>query len=217
MNDLKNLLPDTVAVLRKLAKLNFVQNFTFVGGSALAIYLKHRYSEDIDLFTWEKSLDISNISNTLYSKGFKKMVTVNLSKTQADFIIDGVKLTFFANEWNELNQRVNLFDNLYIAKLETIAVMKVNTLFMRAKFRDYYDLYVLNKDGFFTLPELYELTCAKMNNLSIALFQRALTFTGDIQDESIKELKPKYNVTLKQIEEYFYQEIIKWNKQINID
>lgn len=212
MKGLENLLPETEAVLKNIAGLGIVSDFTFVGGSALSVYLSHRFSEDIDLFTWNKTLDIGQINTALKTAGFGQIKTINLSPTQADFIVDDVKLTFFANGWEELKQRRPLTGNLFIATLETIAVMKTNTLFMRAKFRDYYDLYVLNREGYFSVAMLYEMTTKKMNNLSIALFQRALTFTGDIDDESIMRLKPKYSVTLKQIENHFIKEINNWNK-----
>ncbi len=143
-----------------------------------------------------------------------KLKIINLSATQADFYVDNVKVTFFANGWDELKQRENLVGNIFIASLNTIAVMKINTLFMRAKFRDYYDLYVLNLEGEYSLSRLYELTAKKMNNLSMSLFQRALTFTDDIEDESLKELEPKYNISIKEIENYFLQQVKNWNKKL---
>ena len=215
MKNLRNLLPDTAAVLRKLAKTRILNKYTFVGDSALTLYLNHRYSEDIDLFSWEKSININKINKAISELDFQKIKTVNITGTQADFIIDGVKVTFFANDWPELKNRSLLSDNLYIAKLEVLAAMKVNTLFMRAKFRDYYDLYVLNKEHF-SLNELYEFANSKMLNLSFALFQRALTFTGDIDDESINHLKPKYNVILKDIENHFVKEIKNINNNLKI-
>jgi hypothetical protein len=111
----------------------------------------------------------------------------------------------------ELQNRKNLLNHLYIAELETIAVMKVNTLFLRAKFRDYYDLYVLNITGL-SVKKLFELTSEKMMNLSIALFQKALVFTDDISDESIIHLKLSYKISIAEIEKHFRKEIKKWNK-----
>lgn len=210
MRDLNNLLPDTAAVLRKLAKTEMLAEFTFVGGSALALYLNHRYSEDIDLFSWNKKLNINRIVEELEKSEFIELKTINITKTQVDFVIDNVKVTFFANDWNELKLRDHLLDNLHIAKLETIAVMKVNTLFLRAKFRDYYDLYILNKKHY-SLTELFEFAGKKIPNLHLALFQRALTFTGDIEDENINHLQPKNTVTLKDIENHFVNEIKKMN------
>ncbi len=57
MKELKNLLPETLEVLKKLGKTELLSDFTFVGGSALALYLNHRYSEDIDLFSWNEDIN----------------------------------------------------------------------------------------------------------------------------------------------------------------
>ncbi len=215
MSDLKSLLPDTEKVLQKLAKAPFLADFTFVGGSALAQYLKHRYSEDIDLFTWLPELDVESINNQIQILSFDQVQIVNLTKNQADYFLDDVKVTFFANNWSELKNKSQLIDNLSIADIEVLAIMKVNTLFLRAKFRDYYDLYVLNKEKY-TLQELYEFANKKIPNLNISLFQRALTFTGDIQEENIDLLQPKYKLTIKQIENHFIEAVKEWNKSLTL-
>lgn len=215
MSDLKSLLPDTEKVLQKLAKAPFLADFTFVGGSALAQYLKHRYSEDIDLFTWLPELDVESINNQIQILSFDQVQIVNLTKNQADYFLDDVKVTFFANNWSELKNKSQLIDNLSIADIEVLAIMKVNTLFLRAKFRDYYDLYVLNKEKY-TLQELYEFANKKIPNFNISLFQRALTFTGDIQEENIDLLQPKYKLTIKQIENHFIEAVKEWNKSLTL-
>ncbi len=56
------------------------------------------------------------------------------------------------------------------------------------------------------------MTADKMSNLTKSLFQKALVFTGDIEDENIHHLSPRYQVTLKQIENHFIQEIKAWNE-----
>ncbi|MFW6224932.1 MAG: nucleotidyl transferase AbiEii/AbiGii toxin family protein [Bacteroidota bacterium] len=212
MNGLKMLLPDTEKVLQQLSTLTLLDNYSFVGGSALTIYLSHRYSEVIDLFTWETKINSVYIQQQIEKAGFKQVQIINLSANKADFIINNVDVTFFASGWSELKKRKSIKHHLFIADLNTIAVMKINTLFMRAKFRDYYDLYVLNLNHF-TLKKLYEMTSERMKNLSKTLFQKAIVFTEDIEDENIKHLNPKYNVTLKQIEDHFAKEIKKWNNE----
>jgi predicted nucleotidyltransferase component of viral defense system len=212
MKELENLLPKTAEVLTKLAKFELLQKFTFVGGSALALSLAHRLSEDLDLFTWEAELELDAIFEVLNDEKFANYQLTSSSKRQVDCMLEGVKVTFFANNWAELSARSHLFDNLYVADLQTLVVMKVNTLFLRAKFRDYYDLYVLNKQQF-SLQEMYALSTKKIKNLHLSLFQRALLFTDDIADENIAHLSPKYPVNLKQIAKHFENEIKKQNKK----
>ena len=135
---------------------------------------------------------------------------MNLTERQADFVIEGVKVTFFANGWTELRRREQIEGNLFITELQTLAVMKVNTLFLRAKYRDYYDLFIISQECF-SLEELFEFTKERMNNLNKTLFQRALIFTEDITDESIQHLRPKQQVSLSDIASHFQQQIQIWN------
>ncbi len=207
----QNLLPETASVLHQLSQSELLNDFTFVGRSALSVYLSHRLSEDIDLFTWHKQINPIEIQQQLAALNFENMRIANLSSLQADFILNGVKITFFANGWAELQNRKQIENFLYIAELQTLAVMKVNTLFLRAKFRDYYDLYVLNLKQY-TLQQLFELTEARMKNLSKLLFQKALIFTSNIDDENIKHLHPTHKVTLNDMAKHFEKEIRKWNK-----
>lgn len=82
---------------------------------------------------------------------------------------------------------------------------------MRAKYRDYYDLYVLNLEHF-SLQTLFEMTSSQMKNLNKTLFQRALVFVEDIEDENIKHLSPKYRLSLSEIANHFHKQIKLWNK-----
>lgn len=63
-------------------------------------------------------------------------------------MVDNVKATFFSNGWDELKNRERFINNSFIAKMELLTAMKVNTLSLRAKYRDYHDLYVIAKEMF---------------------------------------------------------------------
>ena len=210
MVGLEALLPNTKSVLLQLSKSVLLQDFTFVGGSAIAVHLDHRLSEDIDLFSWNKELDVAKIQNTLSSYRFEEIRTITLNKLQCNYMINGVKVSFFANNWEELKDAQPLVGNIKIAHLNLLCVMKINTLFLRAKFRDYYDLYTMNLHSY-PLEKMYDLAAPKLNNLNKTLFQKALIYIDDIQDENIGHLNPKYDVSLQHISEHFSQEIKKWN------
>jgi len=210
MVGLEALLPETKSVLTKLSKMAFLQKFTFVGGSALAVHLNHRLSEDIDLLTWESELDIQEIQINLSNLGVSKIKAVSINKQQCNYIIEGVKVTFFANNWKILKNTLPLIGNVQIANLELLCAMKINTLFLRAKFRDYYDIYVINKEKYL-LEEIYQIAAPATNNLTITLFQRAIVYINDIQDENIQHLKPKYQISLTEIAEHFSKAIKQWN------
>ena len=145
MTDLKNLkrlLPDTRALLLELiGSCEFLHKYVLSGGSALALYLGHRKSEDLAFFTYEDNFNKQEIFE--YLKGFDDARILNQTHEQVDVLIGIVKVTFFNAKWSFLKpEQPGQFN---VATIESIAAMKVNVLFLRAKYRDYYDLYFLIK------------------------------------------------------------------------
>ena len=202
MQDLKNLkclLPKTEALLLKMVEgCSFLENYVLVGGSALALYVCHRKSEDLDFFTYDDSFDKKEIFD--YIQGFKNKEVLHQSDEQIDVLLDGVKVTFFNAQWKFLKpQKVKKFN---LASLESISAMKVNVMFLRAKYRDYYDLYFLVKEGM-SLKEIFEHSQNIVEGINFKLFAIALLYIDDIEDDNIEYLEPKENISKEKIRDFF--------------
>lgn len=87
--------------------------------------------------------------------------------------------------------------------------MKIHTLFLRATYRDYYDLYVLCKQGF-SIGRMYKATIDRIPGMNKRLFQMALVYTDDIADDPIEHLSPKEKVSTEEISRYFEKQIHLW-------
>lgn len=207
-SDLNYLLPKTKQVLVDLAEFDFLADYTFVGGSGLSLYLHHRLSEDIDLFTWAENIDRQTILPALQRKYDRLKIEQSTSR-QLDLIINDVKVTFFANHWEALKDRQPFYQNLQVASIQLLTGMKLNTLFLRAKYRDYYDLYCLHK-SVFSLQEMYTIIYDLMPGMNKRLFQMAITYTDDIVDDHIQHLQPKYKLSKEQIGTYFQEKVREW-------
>lgn len=209
MKNLKGLAPNTKKVLRSLSDIENLGEYTFVGGSALSIHLQHRLSEDLDFFSWNKELKKESLLQQI-KKVFNKNVSIeNIGKNQLDLKIEGVKVTFFADNWDELSKRKKLIKHVHIGDIRLLTGMKLNTLFLRAKYRDYYDLYVINRKVF-SVIEMYNIIKAFMPEINKKLFQTALTYVDDIEEDNIYHLSPVYNVTAKEIQKHFEEKIYLW-------
>ena len=211
MKDLKNLnclLPNTKILLLKMIKnSSFLSKYVLVGGSALALHICHRKSEDLDFFTYSNDFDKIEILSFLQK--FKSKEIINQTDEQIDLLLDGVKVTFFNAKWSFLKpKKINMFN---LATIEQIAAMKVNVLFLRAKYRDYYDMYFLVKK--FGIKKIYELSKDYLDGINFKLFATALIYIDDIEDENIAHLNPTYKLTLKQIRDFFEKELkdYKWH------
>jgi len=202
MNDLKNLkclLPSTEALLLKMVdSCAFLDKYVLVGGSALSMHLCHRKSEDLDFFTYDNSFDKQAIF--AYIQSFKNKEIINQTEEQVDVLLDGVKVTFFNAQWKFLTPVTRKRFNL--SSLESIATMKINVLFLRAKYRDYYDIYFLVKRGM-SLKKIFECSLDVLDGINFKLFTVALLYTDDIADDNIEYLEPEEVVSKEKIRAYF--------------
>jgi len=199
----------TAKIFEELSEYAYLSGFTFVGGSALAYYLKHRLSEDLDFFSSEYALpvDTDNFLNRMGKN--HTLVTANASQSYLDVFVDDVKITLFANGWEALkNKRVKLMGNIFAADLDLLCAMKVHVLSLRAKYRDYYDLYLLNSERF-SIEEMLSFAIRFIPGMTKKIFAMQLTYIADIEDENIAHLSPKRLVTLKEIQMHFEREIKK--------
>jgi predicted nucleotidyltransferase component of viral defense system len=169
VKDLKNLnclLPDTKKVLLQIIEnCIFLDNYVLVGGSALTLHLCHRKSEDLDFFTYSNTFSKEEIFE--YIKKFKDKEILNQTDEQIDLLLDGVKVTFFNAKWEFLKPtKIKRFN---LSSLESIVAMKVNVLFLRAKYRDYYDLLFIYRH-FKSLKKIYKLSEQILDGMTFKLF-----------------------------------------------
>lgn len=127
------------------------KRFYLTGGTALAeFYLKHRLSEDIDLFSEEQEVDQKQVEAFL-RKISPQLKVVKIKKSQFLGLVS-YKLVF--KERQELKVDFNFYpfpriakgkkyQNLEIDSIYDIAANKVHTLFMKPRARDYIDLYFI--------------------------------------------------------------------------
>lgn len=202
MSDLKNLkclLPNTELLLLKMIDgCHYLDKYVLVGGSALSMHLCHRKSEDLDFFTYEDSFDKQEIFT--YIQTFETKEILNQTDEQIDVLLDGVKVTFFNARWEFLKPMKT--ERFNLSSLEAIASMKINVLFLRAKYRDYYDIYFLVKTGM-SLKKMFEYSLDVLDGINFKLFSVALLYTDDIEDDNIEYLEPMEVVSKEKIRAYF--------------
>jgi predicted nucleotidyltransferase component of viral defense system len=193
------LLPETKSLLLELVdSAEFIEKYVLAGGTALSLYLGHRKSEDLDFFTYDDSFDKKEIFE--YVKRFQIKEILNQTDEQIDLLVNGVKITFFNSAWSFLKpEKIEKFN---LAKIESIAAMKVHTLFLRAKYRDYYDLYFLAKK-YMSLTEIFESSKNILEGINFKLFAIAIVYIDDIEDDNIDHLEPIAKISKTEIRSFF--------------
>ena len=170
----------TVSVKEALERVKSLEIFNddtglyFIGGTALAYYLDHRISEDIDIISIERLPHKEIISMVMSIGGIKlrdenavalRMAGLVPDEYMLKFNLDGVKLEFFrastpvqikilksAKASTYLEGTLNILDVKSIAKLKLIALLSRN------KSRDLFDFKVMLEESILTAAEILEIT-----------------------------------------------------------
>lgn len=157
--------------------------FTLVGGTALALQIGHRISEDLDFNIFGQKLPIkaidelldelaadgSTIESLITSEqklGFKINTSENLDHYIQDYLIDGAKVTFHSrNESDRPKAQIDFLKSATkvgvskagfdVLGIDGLLVMKSIVVYDRAKSRDIYDLMVLTRDHGYALDDIF--------------------------------------------------------------
>jgi len=145
-----------------LTQPSLLKRFYWTGGTALAeIYLQHRLSEDIDLFTETEEVDqklveafIKQASTKLGVKQIKRSQFLGLISFLLIYYDDDMlKVDFNYYPFPRINKGKK-YKDLEVDSIYDIAVNKVHTLFMKPRTRDYIDLFFIMQKGDYSLEKL---------------------------------------------------------------
>ncbi len=208
--------PHTGKVFEAISKLDCIKNFTLVGGTALSLQIEKRQSEDLDFMKWltkrneKPEVDWPSIKKELESIGTIKSYEVG-GFDFASFNFEGVKLSFYAAPRKAVSSMIRILylNNLFMADIESIGAMKMEAMLRRSKFRDYYDIYSILKEG----ADINKMIAAALEHSNHKLRTRGLlnmltTGNNFMKEKGFEELNPVYDVSPIDIQEYIKAKLI---------
>lgn len=212
---MKGVSEHTSRVFNSIREFELLSSYTLIGGTALSIQIKHRISEDLDFCKWQDAL-LKNEREIEWPAIEKLLKQIDHTSTeitdlfQVDFIVGGVKLSFYSNAIADSRaiKSQHLVGNIHIANVSSIGAMKLEVMSRRNVFRDYYDIYAILKEGY-SLKEIVTL-CGKYSRHRLS-HKAILAILSDGSrfkyEEDFNLLKPKYLVDSKQIEVFIREKI----------
>ena len=212
----KSLAPHTGKVFEIISRLECIKPYTLVGGTALSLQIEKRQSEDLDFMKWltkrneKPEVAWSAIKKELESVGEIRDYEVG-SFDFVSFNFEGVNLSFYAAPRKAIPsmQRIPYLNNMYIADMESIGAMKMEAMLRRSKFRDYYDIYSILKEG----KDIQKMIDAALEHSNHKLRTRgllAMLTNGSRfnKEKGFEELLPVYDITPYDIQEYIKQKLL---------
>lgn len=166
-----------------------LKDFTLGGGTALALQIKQRQSFDFDFFSPEPIA--KNLLEKVSQLGFSSVKPTFDTEDELSLIIDNeIKVTFLSYPFSKIFDRVFLDQNIQVFTLSGLAAQKAYTIGRRGVWRDYYDVFSLLSNKYFTLKEIIELATKEYGDIfNHKLFLSQLVYFQDINDFGIEQIE----------------------------
>lgn len=179
----------TLELLKMLESESVMSNFNLAEGTSLALYLGHRISVDLVLFTPE-SFDAGKLEIFLRDKyGFR---TDFMEKNTLKGTIDGVKIDCITHSYGYLEKPYTESD-IRLYSMEDIVSMKLSAIADNgSRLKDFIDIAFLStRFPFNSMLRLYE---RKFPGSNLIRPFKAITYFDDIDfEEDIVMLNGKYD------------------------
>lgn len=177
--------PPTQAVFNRLATNSLTEDFLLVGGTALALHIAHRLSNDLDFIFCERhgKLPVARIDALIRSlreqgcsadlvidsaqeSSFRINTGERLSDYARDYNMDGVKVTFFAASSSQQPRRFAFWQScprdlqsgcaFAVLALDALKTAKTLVLQDRVRSRDLFDLMVLMREHGYSVEAFFD-------------------------------------------------------------
>ena len=202
------------AIIDQVAQLECIKPYILCGGTALAMQIGHRKSEDLDFMMWriykteKPEVDWNAIEKELKEK-IGEIENFNmLGFDQVEFLVKGVKFSFFVSDnYSPVSSPVDYLGNIRLADIESIMAMKMEVMLRRMKFRDYYDIYCILQEGYSIHKGMDKALNLSRHRLSSKNIITMLLGGRFIPDDNFLALEPKYKLTKEEIREYILHKL----------
>ena len=198
--------PETQKAFFACVELDFLKSEWYLaGGTALALQVGHRSSEDLDFFTERATFEILDIERALMKRG-------NWATTQARAgtlwgIFQKAKISFIAYPFFRPSPAGIQCGNIRILVPDDIAAMKIIAVSQRGRKRDFVDLYWYGTVNKKSLSDTILRAIAQFpeKEHSMPHFLKSLVYFADAEDDPMPVLH--FNADWKTVKEYFRREI----------
>lgn len=202
------------AIIEQVAQLECIKPYVLCGGTALAMQIGHRKSEDLDFMMWRISktekpeVNWSAIEKELSEKIGPVDNFNMLGFDQVEFRVKGVKFSFYVSDnYSPIENTVEYMGNIRLADIESIMAMKMEVMLRRMKFRDYYDIYSILKEGYSINNGIEKARKYSRFRLSTKNLIAMLLAGQFVPDDNFSALEPKYNIDKETIRNYILQKL----------
>jgi hypothetical protein len=176
------LTPATRVAFQQVARLPFITSFYLAGGTGLSLYLGHRFSIDLDLFSPDEAAVGPDQRDALRILLDDSSLAITYDR-DGTFVAtwQGVGISFFRLPLYPLVQPPLFLDGILVAALPEIGAMKLAAIIDRGTRKDMVDLYyLLQVVPLETIFEVAAVKYARVRSFPVSA-TRALAYFADAE------------------------------------
>ena len=192
--------PEMQQLLTYIGDHSFSQRFYLAGGTALSLQIGHRRSIDFDFFSATDDLDDNSRNEIIRGVSSHPTEIIETVPGNLLMLVVGIRVGFFAYGYPLIEKPVR-YNEILLASLPDIGLMKCDALISRGSRKDFYDLFYLSRH--IQLEDLMPLGTQKFTLFrdfplmvleSMTLFDNA---DRDVQPELLE------NISWDEVKQYF--------------
>lgn len=179
----------TLELLKKLESETILSGFNLAGGTSLSLYLGHRISIDLDLFTSE-SFNTNLLEKFLHENYHFR--TDYMEKDTLKGSIDGIKIDCITHRYDYL-EKPYIENGIRLYSIEDVVAMKLSAIADNgSRLKDFIDIAFLStRFPFYSMLKFYE---RKFPEANVIRPYKAITYFEDIDfEENIIMINGKYD------------------------
>ena len=138
-------------LLAWIGRQAFAARFYLAGGTALALRMGHRRSVDLDFFSETDEIHARTRQELIYAFSTRAAQVIENVDGDLLMLVDGLHVGFFSYGYPLLDPLQSL-ENVALASLLDLGLMKLDAVIGRGSRKDFYDLYIIS--GQIPLPDL---------------------------------------------------------------
>jgi predicted nucleotidyltransferase component of viral defense system len=145
-------------LLAAIGQQPFASHFYLAGGTALSLQIGHRRSMDFDFFA--EADEVKDQRANEITRSLDSFSIQVIERTLGNFVllVDNIRIGFFSYGYPLINPAVQL-ENVTLASIADIGLMKCDALVTRGSRKDFYDLFHIA--GSIPLADLLQLGSKK--------------------------------------------------------
>ena len=174
------------------------------GGTALALWLNHRNSYDLDIYS-PTEFDLNEIKQK-FDKNISEFLPISTSWQTVHGKSKDTEISLFYYQYQLLKDTTE-FLNFNIASIEDIVAMKLEAIAGRGLKRDFFDVYKISKSKGWTLEHIIKLNdkkYARQGSFTPHIL-RSLVYFDDA--ENLPERAVEVEKEWKEVKQFFIREI----------